>query len=52
VLSGLKCPVFVVPEATDGEFTSEPAISMVESLCEMGFDARMGMQSHLIWSVK
>ena len=51
-LSGLSCPVFVVPEATNGEFSSVAAIDMVESLCKLGFDARMGMQSHLVWSVK
>jgi hypothetical protein len=46
------CPVFVVPEATEGCFSSGKAVELLESLHGFGVDARLGIQSHLVWGVK
>jgi organic radical activating enzyme len=52
VTVGTTCPVFVVPEATKGKFTSHRMLDVVDTLLRNGINARAGLQSHLIWEVQ
>ena len=51
VTDGFDCPVFVIPEATAGNFESGDMFELLEVLAAAGRDARAGLQSHLVWGV-
>lgn len=51
-ISKSTCPVFVVPEAVQGKFGTDRMFELIDNLQSQGVDARAGLQSHLIWSVK
>lgn len=52
VTGGCECPVFVIPEATEGAFECDAMFVLLDVLTTAGRDARAGLQSHLSWGVR
>lgn len=50
-IRGLDCPVFVIPEAINGQFDCRGMFSLLDELRASGVEARAGLQSHLVWGV-
>jgi len=48
----VECPIYVIPESIRGVFDCTAAMGITDTLQSVGFDARLGLQSHLIWSVR
>lgn len=51
VTKGKTCPVFVIPEATDGKFETGRMFDLLEVLRVARRDARAGLQSHFVWGI-
>lgn len=51
VTRNARCEVFVVPEATNGEFNCGRMLGLISTLRNNGIQAKAGLQSHLIWDV-
>jgi len=48
-----ESPIYVIPEATNGVFECDMAIGLVDVLHRNGYiNARLGLQSHLVWNIK
>jgi organic radical activating enzyme len=47
----LRCPIYIVPEATGRDYDPQQAKSLFHLLSGRGLDVRLGLQSHLEWGV-
>ena len=51
IIKGRSCPVFVIPESKNGEFSNDAMFKLLDSLHRSGIKARAGLQSHLVWNI-